>query len=191
MRIEINPHLKDLPTMDYREAIESQGTLKNLSKENFDRLGKSIMFSGLLMPFAIWMEPGTGKLYLIDGHQRKRFFMMAQVEPFMIPYLLIPGKTLDEAKVNLLQITSQYGTITESGFREFTLNIPKDWIQDTLYFDALPKFFTPKLDVPAEKEVSFTASNRFYLNIECADEKQAQELYERFTKEGMKVKIVT
>lgn len=37
MIIEINPNLKDLPTVDYREVIEAQGTLKELSKDNFER----------------------------------------------------------------------------------------------------------------------------------------------------------
>jgi hypothetical protein len=190
MIIEINPHLDILPKVDYREVIESQGALKDLTKENYERLRNGLKNHGLLMPFALWLNPGDQKIYLIDGHQRKRLFMLEKVEPFMIPYLMIPGKTLDEAKLNLLQITSQYGTVTESGFKEFTLNMPKDWIQETIHFDALASLFEPKIEIEKE-EVVFTASEHFYLNIECADEKQAQELYERFAKEGLKVKIVT
>lgn len=190
MLININPHLKDLPVVDYREVIESQGKLKTLSKENFERLLNGIKNHGLLMPFAMWVDPVDKKQYMIDGHQRKRLFLMQKVEPYLIPYLLIPGNTLDEAKLNLLQITAQYGTVTEVGFQEFTLNIPKEWIQDTIYFDALAKQFEPKIELEKE-EVTFTATEHFYLNIECNDEAHAKELYERFAKEGMKVKIVT
>lgn len=179
LKITINPHLEILPTIDYREANELQGKLKDLSKENFSRLLKAIQHHGLLMPFAMWVDPESKKMWLIDGHQRRRLFMMEKVEPFLIPYILIPGNTLDEAKMNLLQITSQYGKVTEAGFQEFTLNMPKEWVQDTIYLDALAKQFEPKIEIKKfDKEL--VLPEKYQVIVEFNTEKEQRDFLEQF-----------
>lgn len=145
MQLKINDNLANLPTKDYRLMVELQGDLKTLSKENYDRLRNSLEDRGLLAPFFLWPDPTTNKDYIIDGHQRKKIFTFEKVQPFEVPFIYIPGETIDEAKQNLLVITSQYGTITEQGFNEFTFDLPKEWIEHTVNFDALQKQFDQSL----------------------------------------------
>ncbi len=126
MIIQINPNLKDLPLIDYRELEDTQGSLKTLTKENYEKFRNTLLKQGLLCPFILWIDPLTGKKHLIDGHQRKRLFKIENVEPVMFPYLLVPGDNMQEAKKNLLAISSQYGTTTEQGYNEFIFDLPKE-----------------------------------------------------------------
>lgn len=197
MEIRFNEYLdatKEIkfPVMDYREMVELQGDLKTLDEHNYSRLRSNLMEQGQLAPFFLWLDPETGKYLVVDGHQRKKIFFVEKVTPYERPYILIPGPTIVEAKKALLAISSQYGTITEIGYEKFTFNFPKEWLDQNVFFDGLQKKFTA-LEQHVKEDVSFAASTtkQFYLNVECSDEKQCQALYERFIKEGMKVKIVT
>lgn len=141
MEIIINPNLANLPTVDYRSLNDFQEGLKTLEKVNYDKLRKSLEERGLLAPFFLWPDPATNKNYIIDGHQRKRVFVLEKVQPYEMPYIYVPGETKEEAKQNLLVITSQYGKVSEQGFNEFVFDLPQEWIQSTIHFDALAKQF--------------------------------------------------
>lgn len=167
MDIVINPNLSELPVTDYRGLEDIQGGLKTLAPTNYKKLLKSIKERGLLSPFFVWLNPDNNKKYLIDGNQRKRVFTLEGVEPFEVPYILVPGVNLTEAKQNLLSITSQFGTITEKGFDDyiFNLDIPKEWIDHTVNFDALHKTIIDELpaslkSVPVDVDLkSFTKTH--------------------------------
>lgn len=150
LELKINEFLEILPKADYRTVENIQGDLKNLSKEDYDRLRTSLKENGLLMPFAMWLNPADEKMYLIDGNQRRRVFLFENVTPFEIPYILVPGKTIDESKKNLLQISSNYGKVTEKGLTDFVINldIPQDWIDNTITFAALAKGFGDAIEKP-------------------------------------------
>lgn len=141
MTIKINEHLTDLPFADYRTLEDLQKGLKTLEHVEYNKLRSSLQDRGLLAPFFVWVEPGTSRKKIMDGHQRKRVFVMESVEPFEVPYIIIPGATEQEAKENLLTITSQYGKISERGLEDFVFEaqIPLEWIQATVNFDALNK----------------------------------------------------
>jgi len=50
------------------------------------------------------------------------------------------------------------------------------------------------MDLPIynnEKEQEFKNENKYFINIECDNERHAQKLYERFIKENLNVKIIT
>lgn len=193
MEIRFNENLAELPTLDYRDMNELQGDLKTLEKENFTRLQNTLVDDGQLAPFYLWFDSKEGKYWIVDGHQRKSIFMFNRITPYERPYILIPGENINEAKKALLEISSQYGTVTEEGFNKFTFDFPKEWLKDTIHFDALSKKFDEQKK-ESTKTITFNvkeSENLFFLNIECTDEKHAQELFEKLSKEGLKVKIVT
>jgi hypothetical protein len=146
MNIVINPNLSILPLIDYRTLVELQGNLKELPKAEYEKLRKGLEEKGLLCPFMLWIDPETNKPIIVDGHQRKKIFMLEKITPYDVPYLLVPGSTIDEAKENLLLISSQYGKLTEQGYNEFIIDLPKEWIEQTVSFDALTKQFAETLD---------------------------------------------
>lgn len=176
MEIMINPNLENLPRIDYRLTEDLQDDLKELNKDDYNKLRTSLKENGLLMPLCLWVEPSSSKMFLIDGHQRKRLFNMENVKPYEIPYILIPGETINDAKKNLLQISSQYGKITDKGFNNFVFNldIPSDWIDNTITFAALKSFGESSQQKPITnipKEIDLKPFNKTHILISFSPEK--------------------
>lgn len=137
MNIKIhNPN--NLPTIDYREVEEFQGNLKDLTKDNYARLKKSIEENGFFIPMFLWKH--KGKFKVLDAHQRLRVLKKEEATPYEIPYIEIEAKDEQDAKKKLLLISSQYGTITREGLDEFAFDLEDDWMADTLNFDNIFDF---------------------------------------------------
>ena len=143
VKIDINPGLKDLPVMALSSIKEFQEELKDLTELNYNKLKKSLLEQGLLLPFFVWVSPDDGVAYLMDGHQRRRVFVAEGFNPKKVPYVYIPGQDRETAKKNLLVITSQFGTITQEGYDKFTADLSDDWKQQTLNYDNLYREFKP------------------------------------------------
>lgn len=107
--------------LDYTSFIPFQGNLKELSKQNYERLKKSILSFGFSEPFNIWQQ--EEKNYILGGHQRLRAIkQMVEQEGYSCPPLpcnLIEAKDEKEAKKKVLALTSQFGEITPEGLYEF------------------------------------------------------------------------
>lgn len=147
VKIDINPGLKDFPVMPLSSIKEFQEELKDLTELNYNKLKKSLLEQGLLLPYFLWINPEDSKPYLMDGHQRRRVWTAEGFEPKKVPYVLVPGKNNEVAKKNLLVITSQFGTITQEGYDKFTFDIPDEWKQKTLNYDNLYREFKPGFEV--------------------------------------------
>ena len=131
-------NLSNLPTIDYRTVKPLQGNLKDLDQKNHDRLLRVLNKRGFTTPIFIWKNPEDSELYLLDGHQRQRVMQKNDLNDngnYLVPYALIPGATEQEAKEQLLEITSQYGHLTMEGLDEFAFDI--DLTELDVHFDAL------------------------------------------------------
>lgn len=109
------------PIADLWEFEPTQGELKSLSKENFEKLKQSILKEGYFVPMFVWKN--KNKLNVLDGHQRLRTLKhLKEQDGFVVPrlpYVEIAAKTMQEAKRKLLLITSAYGKIEKDGLYEF------------------------------------------------------------------------
>lgn len=141
VKIDVNSGLKDLPTVNISKVQEFQGDLKDLTEVNYNKLKKSLLEVGLLLPFFIWVDPEDKTMFIMDGHQRRRVWTAEGFAPQKVPFVLVPGINKEEAKKNLLVITSQFGTITQEGYDKFTADLSDDWKQQTLHFDGLWREF--------------------------------------------------
>jgi DNA modification methylase len=133
-----NPN--NLPTIPIADLLPSQGNLKDLSETNYKKLKNTIERRGFSYPVYVW-EDDNKILHLLDGHQRQRVLMTeGWNEP--IPYLKVPAKNLQEAMARLLEITSQYATITQEGIDEFiaTYELNESEVYEATSFDALNKY---------------------------------------------------
>lgn len=142
-----NPN--NLPTIDYREVKPLQGNLKDLSKVNFDKLKNVLENRGFKVPLFLWKDGST--YYLMDGHQRQRVMIETNANDngdYKVPFVLIEADGIDEAKAQLLEVTSQYGKITQEGFDEFIagIDMPEVDLMKNISFDALP--LVSKTQVP-------------------------------------------
>lgn len=152
MQLKIhNPN--GLPTVDYRTVTPLQGELKTLSDANAAKLKAVLQKRGFDVPLFLWQDGDV--FYLLDGHQRQRVMVaedMSDQGSYLVPYLLIEARTMDEAKSRLLEITSQYGTITYEGWDAFTAELDEAELLEAVQFDALPLLGQHDDDEPAAEE---------------------------------------
>lgn len=155
----LNPN--KLPTIDYRKIQPLQGNLKDLTRENYDKLKNVLIEDGFDVPFFIWHNTTNNTHYALDGHQRKRVMTgenMNDNGSFEVPYVLFEAANEHDARRKLLRITSQYGTITYEGYDEFTVEMQAfdgfdfDTSLANLHFDALPLLGTDKQEDEDDKD---------------------------------------
>lgn len=158
MKITVhNPN--NLPTIDYTKLVGIQGNLKFLSNENFEKIEFSLKKFGWFLPLYLWNDNGTFRI--IDGHGRLKYLTQTNAttenNSKEFTYLLIEAQNMSEAKEKLLVISSQYHTLTEEGFEEFTADMDKDFLDYATNFDALFKELenTEIEDVEPENVESF------------------------------------
>ena len=118
MTIRVSCRGADLKAID--ELTEFQGDIKDLTKQNYDKLRKSIVKHGFSAPIFVWEHEGDN--YILDGHQRLRVLGKLREEGYEIPLLPVVYIEADDekqAKEKLLLITSQYGDFNVQGLDEF------------------------------------------------------------------------
>ena len=133
-----NPN--NLPTKPIADLLPTQGDLKDLSEKNYQKLKNTIEKRGFSVPVYVW-EDESSILHLLDGHQRRNVLTTeGWDEP--IPYLKVPAKDLQEAMARLLEITSQYGTITQEGIDQFIskYELPEVEVYEATVFDAITNY---------------------------------------------------
>ena len=129
-----------LPTAPITDFKASQGELKYLSEKNYTKLKKAIEKRGFDIPVYIWKDE-DGTKWLLDGHQRQHVLTHeGWTEP--VPYLTIKADNMNAAMARLLEITSQYGTVTQEGIDNFiaTYELPEADVYDLVNFDNI-KFY--------------------------------------------------
>lgn len=141
----------DLPTMPIADILPTQGNLKDLTEKNYNKLKNTIINRGFSVPVYVW-EDSKGVKHLLDGHQRQRV-LTTEGWNDPIPYLKIPAKNIQEAMARLLEITSQYATITQEGIDEFIAKyeLPEADVYEATAFDAV-KTEMPNFDIASESE---------------------------------------
>jgi hypothetical protein len=127
--------------------IEFQGNLKSISKDNLDKLKRSILRHGFTAPIFVWHGVDY---HIIDGHQRLKALCSLREEGYdmpLLPVVYIEADNEAEAKEKLLYITSQYGEFSTNGVYEFMDGLEVDWEdlrlsvgEFTISQDALPDF---------------------------------------------------
>lgn len=147
-------NLNNLPTIPIADLLPSQGDLKDLTEKNYKKLKSTIEKRGFSVPVYIW-ENEQGIKYLLDGHQRQRVLITeGWNEP--VPYLKIPAKNMQEAMARLLEITSQYATITQEGIDEFIgkYELSEAEVYEATSFDALKIYDTAPDDYDENFELA-------------------------------------
>lgn len=183
MRV-LNPN--NLPLAPITEMSATQGELKFLSKENYKKLKDRIEARGFDLPVTVWIDK-DGVKHLVDGHQRKH---VLETEGWFnpIPYLIIQADSLEQAAERLLEITSQYGTITQEGIDEFiaTFELPEIDVINHTNFDGIfnfPAIPEPKqegdLEVEQEEDVEIdSVEGTLYAlgphRVMCGDPREAE-----------------
>lgn len=98
-----------------------QGQMKYINDQNIARLRKQIIDHGFTAPFFIWKD--GKKNWILDGHQR-HFVLLRMAEqgveiPLKFPVVEIKASNMNDAKLKLLGLASQYGTVHPDGLAAF------------------------------------------------------------------------
>lgn len=99
-----------------------QGELKSLSKEDYERLRNEIIKDGFSEPLSVWEDPGSGKTFILNGHQRHRVLKALKEEGWEVPPVpvsYVEASDIAKAKHKLLALASQYGKVEQQGLYEF------------------------------------------------------------------------
>lgn len=163
-----NPN--NLPTVDYRRVKPLQNNLKDLHTENHDKLLHVLETRGFTAPLIIWIEPETGTKYLLDGHQRQRVMELNELSDngnFEVPYVEVKAANKKVAVEMLLEITSQFGTITQDGLDELVADLDIDLEDMDINFDQLKWLGSAEPLEPEEEPEKEPASKSSSYTIEA------------------------
>lgn len=148
----LNPN--NLLTAPISEFLATQGDLKFLSEDNYKKLKSNIERRGFDLPIYTWIDD-SGQKWLLDGHQRKHV-LTTEGWNNPIPYLIVKAKDKKEAAERLLEITSQFGTITQEGIDEYIakFELPEMHVLDHTNFDGIFNFsIEPEVEPEEEPEL--------------------------------------
>jgi hypothetical protein len=109
----------------YKKLEPFQGDLKILSEEAYEKIKSSIVKFGFMEPISTWED--QGRLYILNGHQRlaavKRMIENEKFDPVELPINIIKAKSYKDAKLRVLALTSEYGTMTQDGAVNFLADL--------------------------------------------------------------------
>ena len=137
--IKVSVRNKDVLAISLLENL--QGTLKTLSDENYLKLKNEILEDGFSFAVHVFEDLESGKIYIIDGHQRITALKRMKDEGFnipQIPVVFVEADNLDHAKRKVLAAASQYGNFNQSGAEQFikTINgIDIDFLKQNWFFE--------------------------------------------------------
>lgn len=123
---EIKLALKTKDTLAASLLEGLQGNLKTLTEENYKKLKKELLTDGFSFAVHVWEDATTGKIYIIDGHQRVAALKRASSEGIKIPQvpvIFIEADDLNHAKKKVLAAASQYGKFDQLGAQDFIQTI--------------------------------------------------------------------
>ena len=134
--IEIKVNCKGTDYFSLSELHILQDTkdfqLKELSKDNFEKLKNRIEKKGFWFPFFVWNCKQENKWYYTDGTQRHKVLSWMQESgeykiPDKFPCVEIFAKDKKEAAEAILMQSTNYGKITDEGLygflNEYDLNL--------------------------------------------------------------------
>lgn len=142
MSEQIKITVKGAENAPLNTLVPFQGNLKELEREEYEKLRNGIKKLGFSFTVHVWRH--QGKNYIIDGHQRiKAVTSMVDKEGFTcppIPINLVEAKDFAEAKRKVLAGASQYGKMKDKGLFDFLKE------NDIPYDEVVAGFHFPEID---------------------------------------------
>lgn len=207
---EINPFTHPLKitcegagTLPLSEIKDFQGNLKKLTKDNREKLFKSMIREGFMCPIFIWKNP-EGVCKNLDGHQRVNTLSWMEQRGWDIPELpivWIEAEDEKEARRKLLKITSQYGEFDMEELNSWFAELDKEVADEIRLVDTqleLDLDVSDLLDSSGDDEVDDEVTPITKLGdvwtlgkhkLVCADSTKTEQIAPLF-EDGMKADIL-
>lgn len=180
--MQIINRVKELRTISVDEFLSL--TFNELKDENRDvtKLKNAIIKSGFSFPVFLWQ----GHDYVIDGAGRKKAVKELKDEGYQfdgIPVVDIEAETLEEAKQKTLEVSSQFGVITEDNFLEFTKDINVDF--ETIELADIDSNISNNLD-SVQNEKGMNIEPLIEVIISCETIEEQELIFNKITELGYK-----
>jgi hypothetical protein len=174
-------------TAKLEELVPLKG---ELDADRYRKLKRSLLDHGFSFPFFVWKN--TGKLFVLDGHQRDRVLRRLKAQGYTVPPLpiaYIDAKDEAEARKKILLLSSQYGEMTEESLLEYLKKSEID-LDDLLDTVDLPQVNLERLAERLEEEFleedqkgDEELDHQFQVIVDCKDEEQQLALIEKLEKQ--------
>ncbi len=175
-----------------------QGELKQISKENIEKIKNSFRENGFVQPFFVWKDD-SGEYWILDGHHRIKVLRELKEEgadvPEKLPAIEIEAESRDAAAKLVLIYSSSYAEITKDGLEKFakdfdldleSLNKETDLIGidlDSLIIDLRHGQLTEEQldDAPSVQEKTFSQTGDIFLldnrhRVMCGDSTKKEDV---------------
>jgi DNA modification methylase len=132
----------NIELVDFHNLNVLQGDLKTITEKEMSKLIKRILQVGFRYPFFVWDD--KGEYNLLDGTHRLKALELLEQRGYSIPpvpVVFIQAKNVQEAKEEILAISSQYAKFDKQGLYEFSVDIPN--LSELLETD----FSLPEIDL--------------------------------------------
>lgn len=167
-KIKVTSTIETTLPLSYLEPL--QGDLKELSEASEKKLRSSILKHGFFAPFFVWDNPEDGKIYLIDGHQRRAVLLKMKEEGYSLPQfpvVLIDAKDVNEAKEKLAAVASQFGKFTEEGVKGFFKDLTIDFGTIDIPHLDFGNILEPDIDeLPPQESVTVSEHERKKVDLD-------------------------
>lgn len=123
--IHIKCEAKEYIQLD--DLIPLQGDLKSITKEDFDKLKKSLISDGIPLGFHVWHD--KDKVYIADGHHRRLALLALRDEGYHIPALPcnpVKANNKKEAAKIVLISNSRYARMSQESISDFMIDFELD-----------------------------------------------------------------
>ena len=165
----MNINIEKFDYVEWEKLILFQpDDLKSQSKDQLEKLKRSLKQNGLRSPFLVWEN--KNKIYVLDGHHRIPAMKLLSEEgvnvPSSLPAVFIKCKDKREAKKAVLIYNAHYAKINN--------DILMDWIVDLKIDDIKMEIDIPDIRFDFNEN---KIDNDIYADI---DETRAEELAEKY-----------
>ncbi len=159
---EIKSRILKMEMVKWRDLKWIQGTLKEMKKDSYIKLKKSLLSNNFAMPFHVWDDGKTQ--WICDGHHRQRVMVEMEKDgitiPDILPAVFIDCKDKKEAQKLVLVYSSIYAHITDEGLYEFIMT-------SELNFDELKEEIDlPEIDFKQFEESYFSEEKKLLIENE-------------------------
>ena len=185
----IDIRVKHGPDMDIDDFYPFQGDLKELPKENFEKLKHTIIEEGFADPFNLWFDPDKKKHFICDGHQRQLVLKAMRAEGYMIPKLptnLVLAKDMEQAKKFVLTFASNYGKITEESLSNYCIDagLDVDFLNTSVVLPEVSLDYFSTDDGDVVDLDTHQGDEKYNITIKCETIEEFQMINERLDLNG-------
>jgi len=168
--------------------------LKDIGDHGITKLKNSLKENNFVQPFNVW-EDSKGIIWILDGHHREKALTQLEAEGYEIPETLpanfIDCKDKKEAAKMVLLYSSIYAKITNEGLGEFLDDFDLDLSNLVNEIDLPGLDFGDVMLGGEESETEKQFHSVFEVSIECANETEQEQVYNKIKEQGYKCRLLT